>query len=107
MKSVKVPLKELNNTRKKLMEKQLMNMDYKIKTEDEYGFIPINTDADFKCNYEIVDVELEAMKRYPKNISELLKDDLTSKEIEDLKTSFDIIGDIVIVEIPEMMEEKK
>ena len=37
MKSVKVPLKELNNTRKKLMEKQLMNMDYKIKTEDEYG----------------------------------------------------------------------
>ena len=32
MKSVKVPLKELNNTRKKLMEKQLMNMDYKIKT---------------------------------------------------------------------------
>ena len=36
MKSVKVPLKELNNTRKKLMEKQLMNMDYKIKTEDEF-----------------------------------------------------------------------
>ena len=107
MKSVKVPLKELNNTRKKLMEKQLMNMDYKIKTEDEYGFIPINTDADFKCNYEIVDVKLEAMKRYPKNISELLKDDLTSKEIEDLKTSFDIIGDIVIVEIPENLEEKK
>ena len=43
MKSVKVPLKELNNTRKKLMEKQLMNMDYKIKTQDDYGFIPINT----------------------------------------------------------------
>ena len=106
MKSVKVPLKELNNTRKKLMEKQLMNMDYKIKTQDDYGFIPINT-QDFKCDYEIVDVELEAMKRYPKNISELLKDDLTSKEIEDLKTSFDIIGDIVIVEIPENLEEKK
>ncbi|WP_427831951.1 class I SAM-dependent methyltransferase [Methanobrevibacter intestini] len=106
MKSVKVPLKELNNTRKKLMEKQLMNMDYKIKTQDDYGFIPINT-PDFKCDYEIVDVELEAMKRYPKNISELLKDDLTSKEIEDLKTSFDIIGDIVIVEIPENLEEKK
>lgn len=106
MKSVKVPLKELNNTRKKLMEKQLMNMDYKIKTQDDYGFIPINT-PDFKCDYEIVDVELEAMKRYPKNISELLKYDLTSKEIEDLKTSFDIIGDIVIVEIPENLEEKK
>lgn len=106
MKSVKVPLKELNNTRKKLMEKQLMNMDYKIKTQDEYGFIPINS-SDFKCDYEIVDVPLEQIKRYPKNITELLKDELTSEEIEDLKTSFDIIGDVVIVEIPQNLEEKK
>ena len=106
MKSVKVPLKELNNIRKKLMEKQLMNMDYKIKAQDEYGFIPINS-SDFKCDYEIVDVPLEQIKRYPKNITELLKDDLTSEEIEDLKTSFDIIGDIVIVEIPKNLEEKK
>ena len=99
MKSVKVPLKELNNIRKKLMEKQLMNMDYKIKTQEEYGFIPINS-SDFKSDYDIVDIPLEQIKRYPKNITELLKDDLTSEEIEDLKTSFDIIGDIVIVEIP-------
>ncbi len=106
MKSVKVPLKELNNIRKKLMEKQLMNMDYKIKTQEEYGFIPINS-SDFKSDYDIVDIPLEQIKRYPKNITELLKDDLTSEEIEDLKTSFDIIGDIVIVEIPKNLEEKK
>ena len=106
MKAVKVPLKELNNTRKKLMEKQLMNMDYKIKTNDEYGFIPINS-SDFKENYEIVDINLDEIKRYPKNITQLLKDDLTSSEIEDLKTSFDIIGDIVIVEIPQNLENKK
>ncbi len=106
MKSVKVPLKELNNIRKKLMEKQLMNMDYKIKTQEEYGFIPINS-SDFKSDYGIVDIPLEQIKRYPKNITELLKDDLTSEEIEDLKTSFDIIGDIVIVEIPKNLEEKK
>lgn len=31
MKSVKVPLRHLNETRKKLMEKKIMNMDYKIK----------------------------------------------------------------------------
>ena len=45
VKKTKNVSKELNNTRKKLMEKQLMNVDYKIKTEDEYGFIPINTVA--------------------------------------------------------------
>ena len=106
MKSLKVPLKELNNTRKKLMEKQQMNMDYKIKTQDNYGFIPINS-TDFESEYEIVDIQLEEMKRYPKNITELLKNDLTTPEIEDLKTSFDIIGDIVIVEIPQNLENKK
>ncbi|WP_299522547.1 class I SAM-dependent methyltransferase family protein [uncultured Methanobrevibacter sp.] len=106
MKSIKVPLKELNNTRKKLMEKQLMNMDYKIKTQNEYGFIPINS-TEFESEYEIVDTTLEPIKRYPKNITELLKNDLSSKEIEDLKTSFDIIGDIVIVEIPQNLEDKK
>lgn len=106
MKSLKVPLKELNNTRKKLMEKQQMNMDYKIKTQDNYGFIPINS-TDFESEYEIVDIQLEEMKRYPKNITELLKNDLTTHEIEDLKTSFDIIGDIVIVEIPQNLENKK
>ena len=42
MKCVKVPLKKLNDTRRSLMEKNLMNMNYKIKTKNEYGFIAIN-----------------------------------------------------------------
>lgn len=46
------------------------------------------------------------MKKYPKNITELLKDKLSENEIDNLK-SFDIIGDIVIVEIPEKLENKK
>ena len=50
--------------------------DYICCTDKDSGFIA-------KIDY--IDVELEAMKRYPKNISELLKDDLTSKEIEDLQ----------------------
>ena len=39
MKCVKVPLKQLNDTRLKLMENGQMNMDYKIKAADEYGYI--------------------------------------------------------------------
>ena len=71
MKCVKVPLKELNNTRIKLMENNLMNMEYKIKAEKEYGYIPIDDDID---GYEIVDIDLEPMKKVPHNFSELLKD---------------------------------
>ena len=104
MKCVKVPLKQLNDTRIKLMENGLMNMEYKIKACEEYGYIPINEDMD---GYEVVDIELEEIKHAPHNFSELLEDELSSEEIENLRTSFDTIGDIVILEIPENLVGKK
>jgi tRNA (guanine37-N1)-methyltransferase len=57
--------------------------------------------------YEIIDIELEPMKKVPHNFSEILKDELTSEEIENLRTSFDTIGDIVILEIPDDLLSKK
>ena len=104
MKCVKVPLKQLNDTRIKLMEKGQMNMDFRIKAEEEYGYIPVNEDVE---DYEIVDIELEPMKKIVKNFSELLEDELTAEEIENLKTSFDTIGDIVILEIPDELYDKR
>ena len=61
MKCVKVPLKQLNDTRIELMEKGLMNMEYRIKAEDEFGYIPVNANVE---GYEIVCMHLEAMKKY-------------------------------------------
>ena len=104
MKSVKVPLKKLNDVRKELMEKELMRMDYRIKAEADYGYIPIKEDID---GYEIVDAELEELNTRPQNFSELLEDELSNEEIDDLKTSFDTIGDIVILEIPDNLISKK
>ena len=101
MKCVKVPLKELNNTRIKLMENNQMNMEFKIKAE---SYIPITEDVE---GYEIVDIELEEMNRFPKNFAQLLENELSSAEIEELRTSFDTIGDIVILEIPDDLEPKK
>ena len=104
MKCVKVPLRQLNDTRIKLMENDLMNMEYKIKADTEFGYIPINEDVN---DYEIVDTELEPMKKVPHNFAELLEEELTPDEIENLRTSFDTIGDVVILEIPENLQDKK
>lgn len=104
MKCVKVPLKELNDTRIKLMEDGQMNMEYRIKTEDGFGYIPINEDI---TGYEMANMELEPMKKVPHNFAELLEDELAPDEIDTLRTSFDTIGDIVILEIPENLEDKK
>ncbi len=104
MKCVKVPLIQLNNTRIKLMDLGLMNMEYKIKAEDKFGYIPVNSDIE---GYETVDIELEAIKQRPKSFAELLEDELSENEIETLRTSFDTIGEIVILEIPNDLEDKK
>jgi len=40
-------------------------------------------------------------------IRELLKDELSEKEIEFLKSSFDVVGDVAIIEIPEELESKE
>ena len=104
MKCVKVPLKQLNDTRIKLMESGQMNMEYRIKASSEYGYIPVDGNPD---GYEIVDMDLEPMKKVPHNFSELLEGELSSEEIENLRTSFDTIGDIVILEIPDDLEDKK
>ena len=104
MKCVKVPLKQLNDTRIKLMENGQMNMEYRIKTEEGFGYIPINEDV---TGYEMADMELEPMKKVPHKFSELLEDELSHDEIDTLRTSFDTIGDIVILEIPENLEDKK
>ena len=104
MKSVKVPLKKLNDVRMELMEKNLMRMDYRIKAEKDYGYIPIINDID---GFEIVDIELEEINVQPHNFTELLEDELNKEEIDNLKTSFDTIGDIIILEIPPELESKK
>ena len=104
MKCVKVPLRQINDTRIKLMSDGLMNMEYRIKTTDEFGYIPITKDID---GYTIEDIELEPMKKVPHNFAEILEDELTHDEIENLKTPFDTIGDIVILEIPDELHDKK
>ena len=104
MKCVKVPLKQLNDTRIKLMENGQMNMEYRIKACKDYGYIPINDNIK---DYEIVDIKLEPIKKVAHNFSELLEDELSESEIENLRTSFDTIGDIVILEIPDDLINKK
>ncbi len=140
MLAIKVPLRHINELRKILMDKEIIAKNYKIHTEDRYGYIPINSKLDLKTQqaienellnknlsdsynsdlkeksqekfeenfaFEIVEKDLEELKKQPKSISEHLKGKLNEKEIEELKTSFDIIGDTVILEIPENLQEHK
>ncbi|MBS3815453.1 MAG: class I SAM-dependent methyltransferase family protein [Hadesarchaea archaeon] len=43
----------------------------------------------------------------PKNLREALKGELTEEELEDLGRSFDIVGDIAVIKIPDSLLNKK
>lgn len=124
MLAIKIPLRHIDEVRKILMEREIIARNYKILTEDEYGYIPLKEDINSETiekvkeelenivkikniDFYIVQKDLEEVKKQPRSITEHLKGKLTEKEIEDLKTSFDIIGDVVILEILENLQDQK
>ena len=130
MLTLKIPVQNIEATRQIVLNHKIIDFDYKIKVENGFGHIPIKEGTDEEtlskvieeCKEEIIkqnenytieimdlsqDDNLETVKRFPRSITELLKDKLSEEEIEELKKSFDIIGDVVIVEIPEDLEAHK
>ena len=130
MLTLKIPVQNIEATRQIVLNHKIIDFDYKIKVENGFGHIPIKAGTDEEtlskvieeCKEEIIkqnenytieimdlsqDDDLETVKRFPRSITELLKDKLSEEEIEELKKSFDIIGDVVIVEIPEDLEAHK
>ena len=130
MLTIKIPVQNIEATRQIVLKHKIIDFDYKIKVENGFGHIPIKEETEDEmlskaieeCKEEITkqnknytieiinlnqEEDLENVKRFPRSITELLKDKLSEEEIEELKKSFDIIGDVVIVEIPEDLEVHK
>ncbi|MCK9151262.1 class I SAM-dependent methyltransferase [Methanobacterium alcaliphilum] len=107
MKCLKVPKQMANDIRKVMMEKSLIDLDLKIKRDSEFVYLPLISRVDFEklrklnmCQF-LDDLKFEAQKRGPRSFMDFLKDSIESEKIQDIKKSFDIIGDVVILEIPE------
>lgn len=108
---LQVPKKEANRIRQLLLQKQMLNLDYKIKRSPEYVYLPLiqRMDADLlnEVGLKVVDTDFERVIRTPRSMEEYLDGQIPLDKMEDFKKSFDIIGDVVILEIPEELEEEK
>ncbi|MFA4719162.1 tRNA (guanine(37)-N1)-methyltransferase Trm5b [Pyrococcus kukulkanii] len=97
--AVKVPRTEGEKVRRKLLERGVLDRRYKIKVEGNYILIPITSEVE---GFETVDVELEKAERRPHSYREVVKIPESLRKF--LPSSFDIIGDIAIIEIPEELQ---
>ena len=111
---LKVPKNNADRIRRVLLNQSLINLDMKIKRVDEYVYIPLTVQPDTELmdelanlEVEITDTEFEIHTKGPKSLKDYLKDRIEDDRIEDIKKSFDIIGDVVILEIPEDFEDYK
>ncbi|NJE06037.1 class I SAM-dependent methyltransferase family protein [Thermococcus sp. M36] len=96
MLAVKVPKREAEKTRRKLIELGVLARGYSVKREGEFILFPVTGPVE---GFEIVEAEFEKTKRRPRSYREVVEVPEDVKPL--LPSSFDIIGDIAIIELPE------
>jgi len=103
---VRVQEKKAEPVRRKLVQKKLVHPEYKIERENGFVFFPI-TSSKGLSGYEVVEREPQKRELGPNSIKEALEGKLSENELEELVTSFDVVGDIAILEIRDSLKEKE
>ena len=96
MLGIKVPKKEAEKIRKQLLELNLLDVNFKVKHQNDFVIFPIKERIK---GFEIIETTFERAKRRPHSYREVV--DIPSELMPFLPSSFDIIGDIAIIELPE------
>ena len=114
---LKVPKQNADKIRRMLLKSSAIDLDWKIKRHGEFVFIPLVEipkaqlmdliGEEVCCNLELVETEFEAQRREPKSFTDYLKGKIDPEKMDEIKKSFDIIGDVVILEIPEDLEDER
>lgn len=105
---LKVKKEDGERIRKRLTEIDLIDENIKIKKDNSFIYFPLKRAVDIENEKtEVVEIECIKLKKHPKSLKESLKDKLSERELKILPKSFDIIGDIAILEIPKDLENKK
>ncbi|ASJ09774.1 tRNA (guanine-N1)-methyltransferase [Thermococcus siculi] len=96
MLAVKVPKREAEKVRRKLLELGVLAKGYSVKREGDFVFFPVTGPVE---GFELVEAEFEKTGKRPHSYREVVEvpDELRPL----LPSSFDIIGDIAITELPE------
>ncbi|UZE92083.1 MAG: class I SAM-dependent methyltransferase family protein [Methanosarcinales archaeon] len=83
---VKVPITKGESTRKKLAELGILNKSFKIRSDNQFLYVPISTRKNIPPDMEIATGEFEEAKKHE-----------TIEDLLDFTPSYEIIGDIAIL----------
>ena len=103
---LRVKRERAEELRQKLLEDGILDSGRKILSDGDSVLIPITKKIE-SPGTEIVEIPGEPKEQKPSSLKEALADTLTEDELELVPTSFDIIGDIAILEIPDELSGRK
>ncbi len=102
---LKLNKKNAERIRTECIRLGILDINYLVIEEGDFLYIPIKKEIRGLGNF----VKRRGKKRKKRNysIEEILKNKLNKEELKKLKTSYDLIGEIAIINIPKELEEKE
>ena len=101
--AVKIPKKQGEQVRLLLRELSVLRTDLKIKKDKDYLFIPVHQDSDQLAEFDVVTIGFQKIKQKHSSYQELI--DIPKDLHHFLPTSFDVIGDILLLRLPEKLHK--
>lgn len=106
--ALKVSLKDAEKARIFLQSNEFYDATYLVKKDGGFIFFPVTRKFNVKTlnvRAEIVDTELPL--RHKETMADLLSQVLTTKELEILPGAYEVVGDILILELPDELKKKE
>lgn len=103
--AVRVPKRNGEEIRRQLIEYALLRTDLKIKKDNGYLILPIQSEHVFLKDYDVVNDDFEVLDQSSDSYKDRLE--LPDELVYLLPSSFDCIGDIILVKIPKDLERYK
>lgn len=108
MLTVKVPLKKAQRVKAFLIKKGLFNKNYAITKNKKFIYFPIKNKTEIKKKFSFANFVNKKLKKIKKQKpKDYLQSILSKKELNLLGTSFDVVGSILILEIPKELKRKE
>ena len=104
VKCIKVEKKKAQRVKNELLDLGLLHRDYKPESSGGFVFFPVKGKI---RGFGLVEKKLKKIYKKPNSLVEALAGILKPGEIEQVVTSFDLLGELAIVEITEELERKR
>ncbi|MFA6888386.1 MAG: class I SAM-dependent methyltransferase family protein [Candidatus Woesearchaeota archaeon] len=106
MYAVKVLAKDAEKAKNYLLETENLSRDYRVLSQKGFVYFGVISKSRIK-SFTVVSVDLKKNEKKEQDFKELILNKLTEKERALLKTAFDHIGTIAILEIEEGLQKKE